>query len=96
MVRRYAFLWYTGRGTKPPGREWARQLGISHTWLQKLVRQFEADPSEMYRELRCCGEPTFEQLARARKYTQQMRECGELRSSRLRGPLRSSTLMTKS
>ncbi|PYU26866.1 MAG: hypothetical protein DMG30_00950 [Acidobacteria bacterium] len=25
------------------------ELGISHTWLQKLVPQFQADPSEMWR-----------------------------------------------
>ena len=23
MIRRYVFLWYTGRGQKPSGREWA-------------------------------------------------------------------------
>jgi hypothetical protein len=39
MIRRYVFVWYTGRGSKPSGRAWAKQLGISHTWLQKLVRQ---------------------------------------------------------
>jgi hypothetical protein len=45
MIRRYVFVWYTGRGSKPSGRAWAKQLGISHTWLQKLVRQFQADPN---------------------------------------------------
>jgi hypothetical protein len=35
MIRRFAFQWFTG-GRKPSGREWARQLGIGHTWLQKL------------------------------------------------------------
>jgi hypothetical protein len=82
MIRRYVFLRYTGRGQMPSGRDWARQLGISHTWLQRLVRQFQADPSEMYRELRRCGDPTFAQLSRAREHTRQMRERGELRSSR--------------
>jgi hypothetical protein len=82
MIRRYVFLRYTGRGQMPSGRDWARQLGISHTWLQRLVRQFQADPSEMYRELRRCGDPTFAQLSRARELTRQMRERGELRSSR--------------
>jgi hypothetical protein len=28
-----------GTTTKPSQREWARQLGVSHTWLQKLVRR---------------------------------------------------------
>jgi transposase len=82
MIRRYVFVWYTGRGQKPSGREWARQLGISHTWLQKLVRQFQADPSQMWRLHRAHGEPRFTELSRAREYSQQMRERGELRSSR--------------
>lgn len=30
-----------------PVRVWARKLGISHTWLQKLVREFQADPSDV-------------------------------------------------
>ena len=25
------------------------ELGVSHTWLQKLVRRFQADPSKMWR-----------------------------------------------
>jgi hypothetical protein len=32
MIRRYSFQWYTARGKKPSGREWARKLGISHTY----------------------------------------------------------------
>jgi hypothetical protein len=77
-IRRYVFLWYTGRGKKPSGRAWARQLGVSHTWLQKLVRKFQADPSEMYREARRCGDPTYAQLTRAREHSRQMRDRGEL------------------
>jgi hypothetical protein len=83
MIRRYAFLWYTARGKRPSGRDWARQLGISHTWLQKLVRQFQADPSPMRRLQRASGDPRFTELSRAREYSQQMRERGELHSSRL-------------
>jgi hypothetical protein len=79
MIRRFAFLWRTGRGSKPSGRAWAKQPGISHTWVQKLVRQFQADPTEMYRDVRRCGDPTFAQLTRARECTQRLREQGELR-----------------
>jgi hypothetical protein len=82
MIRRYAFFWHTSRGNKPSGRDWARQLGISHTWLQKLVRKFQTDPSEMYREQRRSGDPNFARLSRAREQTQRMREKGELRPSR--------------
>src|SRR5271154_3647374 len=69
MIQRLIFQWLTCRGTRPSGRAWARQLGVSHTWLQKLVRRFQADPSEMLREARHCGDPTFAQLTRAREYT---------------------------
>jgi len=83
MIRRYVFQWFTSRGNKPSGRAWARALGISHTWLQKLVRQFQTDPSQMWRLQRANGDPRFTELARARECSRQMRERGELRSSRL-------------
>lgn len=79
MVRRFAFLWFTGCGQKPSGRAWARELGISHTWLQKLIRRFQADPGHMHLDARRRGDPDFAQLIRARDRTQQMRERGELR-----------------
>jgi hypothetical protein len=82
MIRRYVFVWHTSRGSKPSGRSWAKQLGISHTWLQKLVRQFQADPSEMQRLQLTKGDAKFDELARAREYTEQMRERSELRSRR--------------
>jgi hypothetical protein len=79
MIRRYAFFWHTCRGRRPSGRAWARDLGISHTWLQKLVRQFTADPKEMWRLQAANGDPQFAQLSRAREHTQRMRERGEVR-----------------
>jgi hypothetical protein len=82
LIRRYVFMWYTGRGSKPSGRAWAKQLGISHTWLQQLVRQFQADPNEMRRLQLTKGDPQFADLARASEYTEQMRERSELRSRR--------------
>ena len=83
MIRRFVYQWFTCRDrNKPSGRSWARQLGISHTWLQKLVREFQKNPSEMQREAGRCGDPTLAQLSRAREYTQRMKERGELRVSR--------------
>ncbi len=79
MVRRYVLLWLTCRDTsRPSGRSWAKQLGISHTWLQKVVRALKANPDEM-RRLQSQGNATLEQLNRAKEYTQQMRERGQLR-----------------
>src|ERR1700732_984747 len=81
-IRRFAFQWLTCRDrNRPSGRTWARGLGISHTWLQKLILEFTADPSKM-RRLQAYGDPTSAQLSRAQRYTQQMKERGELRSSR--------------
>lgn len=39
VIRRLVFQWFTCRDrNRQSGRAWARELGISHTWLQKLVR----------------------------------------------------------
>jgi hypothetical protein len=79
MIRRLALWWHTCRDNKKPsGRDWAKQLCISHTWLQKLVLEFEADPNEVSR-LQAYGDPKLEQLYRAREHTRRMREQGEIR-----------------
>jgi hypothetical protein len=84
MVRRLALWWWTCRDpNKPSARAWAKQLGVSHVWLLKLGRKFETDPGEV-RRLQAYGDPTSEQLNRAREYTQRMRDRGELRSPRQR------------
>jgi hypothetical protein len=81
LIRRYVFQWLTCRGKKPSGREWAKELGISHTWLQKQVREFTTNPSKMWRLQAARGDPQFPELRRAQEYSRQMRERGELRSS---------------
>ena len=80
MIRRYVFRWLTCRdSSRPSGRAWARQLGVSHSWLQKLAREFTADPSKMWRLQAGRGDPQFPELRRAQEYTELMRERGELR-----------------
>jgi hypothetical protein len=80
LIRRFVYHWLTCRDrNKPSGRSWARQLGISHTWLQKLVREFREHPEEAQREMGRKGDPTLAQLNRARECTRGMRERGELR-----------------
>jgi len=75
MVRRFVWQWYTCRDrSKPSGRAWARDLGISHTWLQKLVREIQDDKGEVQREMGRYGDPTLMQLNRALEYTRRMRE----------------------
>jgi len=85
MIRRFAYWWFTCRDrNRPSGRDWARQLGISHTWLQKLIREFRADPTKAW-ELRAdYGDPTFQELEYARELTKQMRRRGEIRRYRRR------------
>ena len=86
MVRRLALWWWTCRdSSRPSARAWAKQLGVSHVWLLKLVRIFETDPGKV-RRLQAYGDPTLEQLRRAKEYTQRMRERGQLRSPRRRVP----------
>jgi hypothetical protein len=80
MIRRFVLLWLTCRdASRPSGRNWAKQLGISHTWLQKVVRALKDSPDEM-RRLQSQGNATLEQLNRAKEYTVRMRERGELRA----------------
>ena len=80
LIRRFVYHWLTCRDrNKPSGRSWARQLGISHTWLQKLVREFREHREEAQREMGRKGDPTLAQLNRAREYTRRMREREELR-----------------
>ena len=86
MVRRLALWWWTCRdSSRPSARAWAKQLGITHVWLLKLVPKFETDPGEV-RRLQAYGYPTPEQLDRAKEYTKRMRNRGELRSTRRRIP----------
>ena len=85
MIRRLVWWWHTSRDNqKPSCRDWARQLGISHTWVQKLGREFAADPDEV-RRLQEYGDPKLEQLDRAREQTRRMRERYELRRPARRG-----------
>ena len=86
MVRRLALWWWTcSDSSRPSARAWAKQLGVTHVWLLKLVREFEENPVEV-RRLQSYGDPTSAELDRAREYTRQMRDRGELRSPRQRVP----------
>jgi hypothetical protein len=82
MVRRLALWWWTCcDSSRPSARAWAKQLGITHVWLLRLVRKFETDPGEV-RRLQAYGYPTPEQHDRAKECTKRMRNRGELRCPR--------------
>jgi hypothetical protein len=59
---------YLPRPQKPFGRSWAKQLGVSHTRLQSLVRQFQEDSSEMWQLQAAAGDPHFSDLGVVRGY----------------------------
>lgn len=43
LIRRFVFQWLSCPDLgRPSARAWARALGVSHTWVQKLVRRFQA------------------------------------------------------
>jgi hypothetical protein len=84
MIRRLILWWLTCRDRgRPSARNWARQLGISHVWLLKVVRGLKEDPDEV-RRLQAYGDPTSEQLIRAQEDTRMMGERGELRPAAIR------------
>ena len=55
---------------------------MSHTWVQKLMREFARNPATMLREERVHGPATFEGLRRAKEETRRQREHGWLRGAR--------------
>jgi hypothetical protein len=83
MIRRFVFQWFTCHDrNRPSGRDWARQLGISHTWLQRLVREFEIDAADLWRLQAAWGDPSLAELQRAKESTEELRKEGRLRSRR--------------
>lgn len=85
MIKRFVLWWHTCRDNgRPSARSWARQLGISHVWLLRIVRALKEDPEEV-RRLQAYGDPTLAQLSLAQQYTREMEEHGELRPRGNRG-----------
>jgi len=82
LIRGFAWQWHTSYGPRCPGRALARWLGVSHTYIQKLVREFATDPSKVQREERILGWVTAERLRRAQEETREQRELGWLRPLR--------------
>ncbi|HKW87675.1 MAG TPA: hypothetical protein VJN21_02860 [Candidatus Acidoferrales bacterium] len=84
IIEQLVYQWWLS--TEP--RKWAkykvaRLLGVSHTWVNKLVKRFRADPGRARRRLAAFSPATFDKLQRAREETRRQREMGWLR-----GPIR--------
>jgi hypothetical protein len=81
LIERLAWQWFNaGETRKWSQRALARWLGVSHTYIQKLVRKFHAEPERMRNTQAAFGPATFEHLNGARESTRQAKERGCLRS----------------
>jgi hypothetical protein len=99
-IKDLAWIWFTCDGpgqTRESIHSLARTLGVSRSYIQKLVRTFGRDPCAMEMADRRRVPVTFADLQRARESTRRMRERGLLRIAvrranwddrRMRAPLR--------
>jgi hypothetical protein len=81
LIKTLAWRWYKMKEPQCGGRQIARWLGVSHTYIQKLVREFDADTRNIVQQQRAYGPATFGVLQRAQEETATIRELGWLRRS---------------
>lgn len=81
LIKALAWRWYRMKDPRCGCRQIARRLGVSHTYIQKLVREFVKDTRNVVQQQRAYGLATFSELGRARQETAQLRERGWLRGS---------------
>jgi len=80
VIKRLVWQWFNSREPqKWSGRAVGRWLGVTHAYVQKVVKGIAADPSKMQREARFSGPATFEHLERAREETRKEGAYGRLR-----------------
>src|SRR5215472_4467764 len=82
VIRRLVWQWHHDRGRRKwSARAVARTLGVSHTYVQKLVREFVGNPDRILRELRTSpGVATVDTFERAQRETRREKESGYVRS----------------
>jgi len=81
VIKRLVWQWFDSKDPRKwSGRAVARWLGVTHTYVQKLVHQFAIDPTKMRRECSSHNPATLERLNAARDETRKEKECGRLRS----------------
>ena len=81
VIWRLVCQWLSYRGPKWSARAVGRRLGVSHAYIQKLVREFAEDPSKIERMAQS-SIATFDELSRAQQETRQQKERGRLREPR--------------
>lgn len=83
VIKRLVWQWFIYRGPeKWSARAVGRRLGVSHTYIQKLVREFVAVPSKIERMVRSAHLATFEQLSHAQEETRKQKMRAWLREPR--------------
>jgi hypothetical protein len=83
VIRLLVWQWFEYRGPgKWSARSVARRLGVTHTYIQKLVREFATNPIRIVREVRSSYPATFEQLSRAQEETRLQKDSDCLRRPR--------------
>jgi hypothetical protein len=82
VIRRLVWQWLNYPGHKWSARAVGRRLGVSHTYVQKLVREFLEDLREAKRMAQS-SIATFDELSRAQQETQQQNNLGRLRPKRM-------------
>jgi hypothetical protein len=83
VIKRLAWQWFKYRGLeKWSARATGRRLGVSHTYIQKLVREFMTNPDKAERAMHSSRLATFEQLSHAQEQTRLQKERGLLRPPR--------------
>jgi hypothetical protein len=80
VIRLYVWQWLLGHGPWCSGRALAGWLGISHTYVQTLVRSMPRDENIFLREIAHSEPPSVESLRCARAESRHYRERGLLRS----------------
>jgi hypothetical protein len=81
LIKTLAWQWYRTKEPLCSGRQIARWLGVSQTYIQKLVREFVGDTRNIVQQQRAYGRSTFADLQRAQEETAKIREFGWLRRS---------------
>jgi len=80
VIKRLVWQWFTYHGpSKWSARALGRRLAVSHTYVQRRLHEFVAEPDKIERLVRSSHPASFEQLKLAQEETRKQKERGWLR-----------------
>jgi hypothetical protein len=79
VIEQLVWQWWQSPAPKWPAVRVARLLGVSHTWVNKLAKRFQADSARFRRRYFPFAPATLEKLDHARQETLWHRQHGRLR-----------------